>query len=178
MTDDWGKRGGDDGTGDDWRDGPGDDSTDEEWPDPDEIGTTPDIRRYARLGFAGVVAPLATVFAVVVLAGTYGLPWVVPFFLLVLLPPLSALSLLVALLQSGHEVSIPDWVPGTEWLGARRRGTVGDRLPEHHRDAFSAETRGAASEDRDAVAPLVRAFFLYLFAVPVHAVLVVLVAGA
>lgn len=173
MTDDWGDRAGEHGSGD--RSG---DSPDEEWPDPAEIPSTPDLRRYARLGFAGVVAPLATVFAVVVLAGTYDLPWFVPLFLLVLAPPMSALSLVVALLQSGHEVPIPDWVPGTEWLGARRRRTLGDRLPEHHRDAVSAETRGAATEDLDAVAPLARALLLYLLAVPVHAVLVVLVAGA
>lgn len=177
MTDDWGDRGSDDRTGN--RDGvAGADSTDEEWPDPDEIGSTPDLWRYARLVFAGVVAPLATVLAVVALSGAYDLPWIVPFFLLVLAPPLSALSLLVVLLQSGHEVPIPDWAPGAEWLGAQRRRTVGDRLPEHHRDAFSAETRGAASEDLDAVAPLVHTYLLYLLAVPIHALLVSLVAGA
>lgn len=176
MTDDWGDRGGDDRTGD-RGDVAGSDPADDEWPDPEEIGSTPDVRRYARLGVAGVVAPLATVLAVVALSGTYGLPWVVPFFLLVLAPPLSALSLFVALLQSGHEVPIPDWAPGAEWLGAQRRRTVGDRLPEHHRDAFSAETRGAASEDGDALAPVARTYLLYLFAVPVHALLVWLVAG-
>lgn len=178
MTDDWGDRTDDDGAGD-W--GAGDGSDDEKWPDPSEIGSTPDVRRYAILAVAGVVAPLATVFAVATISGAYGLPWVVPLFVLLLAPPLSALSLLVALLQSGYALPVPDWVPGAEWfdrpgLGSTR-GPGDGGLPQQYRNAMPPADRASASE-ADAPAPrLARAALLYLLAVPAHALLVGLVAG-
>lgn len=162
------------------RGGDGDDDwTDDEWRHPDEIGSTTDLRRTATLVLAGLVLPLATVVFVVLVTGAYELPWIVPFLVLIAGPPIGLSTMAVALVQSGYGLPLPEWVPVPHWVRSGRNATLGQRLPDHQRDAFARETlaaeAGGPADDR--IATLATLLALYLVAVPVHALLIWLAAG-
>lgn len=119
-------------------------------------------REIGFLAVAGGLLPVVTILGVLAATASFDLPWVVPFFALLVSPLFGAVGLYLVGVRRGS-LRTPEWLP----TGGRQ--TFGDQIPARYHEEFAPETLGETTEEpTQSTGRLLALSIVYLVSIPVY----------